>query len=112
MDELTLRLECLRLACTARTGNDVLGQADTYLKYVTRDGALEIPNGIEALSPDGGLTPRQQQEVREILMPKNGPNTLPDPQHKSANERMNEKLTEGNARVRDKLGLTDAARRT
>lgn len=55
MDELTLRLECLRCACQARTSPDVLSSAKSYLDWVTNMGKL-VPDDV--LGPATGPSPR------------------------------------------------------
>jgi len=68
MDELTLRLECLRLACTSRSGS-VTDQAETFLKWVTRDGDLQTADQAGSLSlvnygDKGVLSPAAREKLK------------------------------------------------
>jgi len=107
MDELTLRLECLRLATAARTGNDIPGQAQVYLEWATKNGVLLSKMKADEIAERQRLERDYQTMIKPAFDDVKNEPAAPPP--KSANERMNEII---NQPKRDKLGLTDAARRT
>ena len=64
MDELTLRLECLRCACAARTTADVLAQAKSYLDWVTNMGQI----AADEYRPNFDLTQLQREQVKDLIV--------------------------------------------